>query len=223
MTIDIYTGPFTRYFSGLWEKEVHQNTSQEKKKYHLARPISEGKADKPLDQIEISKITENWLSFLERSLDTVFILNEDDSVPYFTSRFNEYSNLYRASSYVLSPEIDLSIFKDQELRKNEEENQDFLFFRDVEAWFPVNLPGSGISEIYFPDDTKKIISTTHRLISELENVAERIVNKPLSELEENYYSLNEEDLYWTDNTGLLILYKHAQFSLEHNVPIILDY
>ena len=93
MARDIYTGPFTRYFSGQWENEVQQRMHEEGKEYQIVKPNSESNADDLLYQREISTITESWLNELEKLLDTPLALNEGGSIPYFTSRFNEYTNL----------------------------------------------------------------------------------------------------------------------------------
>ena len=224
MALDIYTGPFTRYFSGLWENELQQMMSKAGKEYRIIKPTIEYDTDESLDPIEVSKMTENWLNYLEKSIGATLVLNEGISVSYFTSRFSEYADLYRASCYALYPRIDLAaLTEDSEFEKNVEKESEFLFFRDVEVWLPANLPGSQIFEVPFPNDTQKIVSSTNNLVEELDNVAVRILNKSLSELEQSYPSLNEEELYWIDSTGLLKFYKHAQFSLENNVPIILDY
>lgn len=238
MAVDLYTGPLTRYYLGLWENQAQAFCRENGKEYHVISPmgldqLEEEPASSPQETAEAIKI---WMHTLSQSFGCQISWEEGESIPYYSTQFSECSEVQALSCYnfILETSVlddfpkTLDISKDPVVKQAEKDGI-FLFFNTVEFYFPTSLPGSGIFQIELPNEREVICSSTQKLLEELEGVAQKIWKVPINYLD----SLPEEEIYCNyalrkDPLALAIfglrkLYQHALFSHKNNLPILLDY
>lgn len=231
MAIDIYTGPLTRYYLGLWENQLQQTCRENGREYQRVSPDSEKEPN--LDAEYISDLIVNWKKELSKILGCQE-WNEGKDFEYYTTQFHESSEVHALSCYIAaSKTLDsfprkIDILKDP-IIKDVAKKGIFIGLSEIDFYIPSTLPNNDIFQISLPNEREVICSSTHRLTEELELLTDKIWGVSVSYLD----SLPEEIVYkkYANNSnslttaifGLCKLHNHALFSKANNVPIILDY
>jgi hypothetical protein len=218
MAVDIYSGPLSRYFSKNWETTMARYARENNMDYTVVTPDGQSK-DNGISSQEICE----WLKNLSKTFGVDFDAMEKYQESYFTERVTDLEILYTANCYIYCDHLDINLLSSQKglefIQKETEEKTDFVFFRDVEAWFPINLPGSEIYQIEFPNGQERIISTTNKLLEALDHITNNIFGTPLDKMELN--GLKEERFVLAKD--IKSFEESAKFSLINATPIILDY
>ncbi|MBY0273410.1 MAG: hypothetical protein K2X02_08430 [Alphaproteobacteria bacterium] len=238
MAIDLYTGPLTRYYSGLWENQLQALCRKRGEEYKIISPegINQSQDEPSLTPQKTCEAIKIWMRNLSQSFGCQIKWEEGENISYHTSQFSEFSEVEALSCYVWALEenvVDsfpesLDASKDP-IIKNVEKKGQFIFFNAVEFYMPISLPGSGIFQIELPDDREVICSSTQKLLEELDQLTKKVWQVPMNDLN----SISEEEIYSNFAQkkepltlaifGLCKLYKNALFSQKNNLPIILDY
>lgn len=220
MAIDLYTGPLSRYYSGLWENPGAAYAKENNLEYQVVRQNSDEIEAEVLSPKDVEKVTQEWLTTLEGAWGITLGLKESLEENYQTSRFQDFELFYLASHYVYTLDEEIHDFNDEEkataLIQKVEENFEFIYFRDVEVWFPSELPGGGVFRMTFLDGTERTVSSTALLLEELNLVSQRLFNKSMQEI------AGQTEWNTPIEADLMIFYEHALYSLKHQIPIILD-
>lgn len=227
MAFDIYSGSLARYYLGVWENEAARYARENNLSYNIIRPHDGNSSEDRLSQEEMMEIICNWIHSLSSSFEINFDIRESFQEVYFSKRFHNFNLLYTANCYLNTADESLSdlgsLLDEKEakkIQKTAEKKSDFIYFRDVEAWFPIALPGSGIYQIEFPTQQEKMISSTDVLLEELNHLSYGVFKLPIEELKLTTETTEDFLILRQD---MISMYEAVIFSVKNKVPILLDY
>lgn len=241
MAVDIYCGPLTRYYLGLWENQVQKFCRENGKKYNSISPqensdSTQHEEDQSPSQQETCETVKCWLNKVSQDIKHDLKWEEGVDIPYFTSRFSEFSEVYALNCYAYHSQAclprdfpdSLDVSKDPVIKAVEKEGL-FCFFGAIEFYIPIILPENKVFEIELPNERGVFCSSTQTLLEELDKLTHKIWNISMSDLD----NLSEEEIIESYSFGkeylilaiygLCKLYKNALFSQKNNLPILLDY
>lgn len=225
MAFDIYAGTLSRYYLGDWENEAQHSARQNGLDYNVIRPNEENDEKDVISKLEMIEIIKDWLQFISPALGVNLEFLENLDHEYFTKRINNFDNFYLLNCLIhLSDKdlINLNELSDSLKLKQVEiiakKNSEFIYFGQIEAWFPVELPGSGIYEFEFPNNKDILFSSVSKMMQELDLMEQKLINYRANLIEfiglDDLLLLNEDIKNMRDT---------AEFSIKNKVPIILDY
>ena len=225
MAFDIYAGTLSRYYLGDWENEVQHSSRANGLDYNVIRPGEENDEKDVISKLEMIEIIKNWLQFISPALGVNLEFLENLGHEYFTKRINNFDNFYLLNCFIYLSDEDLininelsDSLKLKEVEIIAEKNSEFIYFGQIEAWFPLELPGSGIYEFEFPNNKDILFSSVSKMMHELDLMEQKLINYRANIIE----FIGSDDLLLL-NEDIKNMRETAEFSIKNKVPIILDY
>lgn len=236
MGLDVYVGSFTRYYAGEWEVVTAQAARELGAKFEVVR------RDEPPDAIrdpeKIRPIVIEWrrrlsdslANFLDRPLDWV----EDANAPYFTDKpaSDGYQSLLLWAAYEEHPELRIpadlpeSISKDMALVLSTSEHYKTHYpalLSDTQIWLPIDF-----SFVFKAPDCagrEVMIGSSFSLLQQLDDLNKRTWNASEEQLRKVAFEGCEKrvPLEVAAKFALALFRRHAALSVNHGLPMLLDW
>lgn len=235
MGLDIFAGTLTRYYSGNWKTIVQQYGEEQGMQVQIVRPGGEQKT-KP-DPVQIQSLVEEWRNILSEALKEYLPYplhwEEDNELDYETDKpdWDCYGAVILWALYqeqYIEPPANFN--KDWTnspiFNKSQEEGYETNYSSitgDCELWLPCKFDFT----FRFPDPAGKEIgiASSYSLLNELSGLNEKTWRAGKDTILNWRKEFNLDTILLEEKAklGFSVLYKLAEFSIENNVPVKLDY
>jgi hypothetical protein len=226
MALDVYVGSLTRYYLGNWENAGARAACEMDVPYLVVRTQPEAE-DAVTDPAVVRDAVITWRKSLELGLNQHLpkglVWSEESEAPYFTDRptHDGYSSLVLLAAHAECPEFPMpdrvvSAWQSDEAYKaitSPEFKSRFSSLFDVEIWLPCRFS----FKFQAPDVTGTTVwfGSSAILYEQLLDL-ERIFRGELETVPQTAFDQSAR-------FGLEIFLRLARFSVEHQLPMKLDY
>jgi len=232
MALDLYTGPLTRYYAGMWETPGARLAREMGSTYTVIRPTGSVSEDAITDPAVIECGVRKWRRDLREALSEhvsdEFAWDEGVDVSYLSERptWEGYAGVLLSAAYAECPDLATPI---SEMKKWDDDpayqrvtsasfSTRFPALYDVELWIPHRL------EICFRAEdlpgTKRWFASSIQLLDSLTRLNDETFRMDF----EKRWSLEGRSSFEASALfGLDLFLKVARYSVSHRVPIVLDY
>lgn len=236
MGLDIYVGPLTRYYAGDWETIVQRTAREMEIKAEIIRAIPDP-PDKITDKSEINQAVRLWMSAistaLAKNISTPLDWDERGEAPYFTDKpgWVGYAGLlllaaHRENLALPMPEIATTRWDNDPAYQSSTAEGFHSRFGQIllpEYWLPVDFPfvfnaedvvGNKVAFGSSPALLRQLISLNDETFRGTENDLAKWI----------YDGATEGDQFQKSaQFGIAMFARHAKLSVEHRLPMKLDY
>jgi hypothetical protein len=232
MALDIYVGSLTRYYVGKWETAGARYAREQGIPYQTVRPHPESH-DAVTDPVVVKEAVQGWRSSLEaglrQHLSTGLSWEEEADSPYFTDRpaWDGYAGLVLLAAHTECPEFPLPECATAEWDKDDayqaaasrDFKSRFSHLYDVVIWLPCRFS----FKFKAPDavGTQVWFGSSLELLDELRRLNEETYRISSDRKFEDADEGNRFDK--SARLGLEMFLRLAQLSVEHQLPMKLDY
>ncbi len=244
MGMDLYAGTLTRYYAKNWKTVTQQIAEEMGYNYEIVTPTSnQNEEQASVEQIETGM--KGFANFLASSLtppegESYTAWEENNEKPYFTDKPDWMAMtalVYKAaySEYNLTPpatiDKNFDLSKDEVIKKALEDNVGRVVILANAEWF---IPFKG----YFnftcnvPDGRELNLATVDLLLACLDAVNEKSWNATKEEIyswrktegyTENSNESSVQNLESLAKFAFSIFYQAAEFAIENNLVVLMDY
>ena len=236
MALDIYVGPLTRYYTGDWENVGARYCRERGIPYQTVRPNPDP-ADAVTDPAVVREAVVGWRSSLEaglrQHLNSGLSWSEEADAPYFTDRpsWEGYAGLLLLAAHTEFPDFAKPEHVTSEWDKDEayqaatspDFRSRFSSIYDVQLWLPCqfsfkfkaqDVPGA---ETWF--------GSSSALLDQLRRLNDETYQGSSDDLARwKYEAFEKTDTFEKSARFGLAMFLHlAQLSVEHQLPMKLDF
>jgi hypothetical protein len=236
MGLDIYVGSFTRYYCGDWETAAARAAREQGIPFEVIRPNPEPR-DKVADPMVVRQAVESWRSALEEGLKQQVAgglsWDEGVQVEYFTDRPDRagYAGLVLLAAHTVCPEHPRPEFATTHFDKDaafqalaaHEFRCRFSQVFEVEIWLPCAFAFTFRAQDVAGREV--LFGSASTLLEQLRRLNDESYKADAETLERwQHDGACSEDLFdQTARFGLAMFLRLAQLSVEHRLPMKLDY
>jgi hypothetical protein len=236
MGLDIYVGPFTRYCLGDWETIIQRTAREQGLAFKMIRTNPEP-ADKVTDPVVVHQGVDGWRRSLEAGLKahlpSGLSWDERAEAPYFTDKpdWVGYACAVLLAAHTEHPgcrkpeKATADWDKDEAFKTSTSPGFKSRFYQlfDVEIWLPCDFPFTfkaqdvGGNEVLF--------GSSVLLLDQLKQLNAESYNGDAADLGKwKYDGAGREDSFDQGaRFGLAMFLYHAEKSVQHRLPMKLDY
>lgn len=228
MALDVYVGSFTRYYLGNWETPGAKVARDLGASYHVIRPLNEMEGA-VTDPAIVQEAVLNWRTSLEtglkKHLPDGLLWSEEPETPYFTDRpaYDGYSSLVLLAAHTECPDFPAPAEAVSEWQTDEafkvatspEFKSRFPSLYEVEIWLPCQFS----FKFKAPDVAGETVwfGSSVTLYEQLRCLYDEQTNRGHFETA----PVNSFDRM--ARFGLEMFLRLARLSVEHQLPMKLDY
>jgi hypothetical protein len=234
MGLDVYVGTFTRYYQRDWLTIVQQAFPG---RAQVVRPLDTEAGSEAVDPETVRQIVAEWSRSLARALNLESLGSEDASKPYFTNKpgWDGFGGLLLWAAYY-DQSINPRTRREAVTIENWSEDEALIRYRDprVKTQFPQLLLGE---EIWLPNSaagvfksvdasgTERMFGNCQKLLDELNLLNDRTWKADAATRSVWLRDACEHgsQLEVAARFGWSVMHQLASKSVEHSLPIILDY
>jgi hypothetical protein len=236
MGLDIYVGSFTRYYSGDWETVVARAAREQGIGFKIIR-TNPDPPEKVTDPVAIGEAIEGWRMSLEAGLRdhlaNGLAWNEGAEADYFTDKpdWVGYSGVVLLAAHTVFPEHPLparataDFHQDAAYKKLAEQEFRCRFSQvfEVEIWLPCAFPFTFKGADASGNEMRFGSSVT--LLEQLKRLNDECYRAEAETLAKwKYDGAGPQDTFeQAARFGLAMFLYHAKLSVEHRLPMKLDY
>lgn len=226
MGLDVYVGTLTRYMTGDWETVVQRwaRETGQNLRVHRTQPEPD---DAITDPAVVFDVVEMWRTSLGAQLEQMLDWDETSDAPYFTDKpdWDSYGSVQALAARVelgeeTRPEERVEDWSSDDAWQRASNNQQtrYAHLYMPELWFPVEIP---VIQVEAPWGQELLVGSSQRLLDVLTEVNAKTYRVAPDERR----TLAPSTGSFTDAArfGLAILPALAQLSVEHRLPLKLDY
>lgn len=235
MGLDVYVGSLTRYYCGDWESKAARMCREDGTPFQVIRP---GGTAPPIRPDEVGPMVLQWQADmcdeLRLRLQSPLDWSEDFAGPYFTDRpgWDAYFGVVLWAAYEEHPElarrerVPNDVTSDPALAASRAEGFRSRYpslISDVEMWLPGEFDFTFLAPALTGDETG--IGSSVALLEELRDLNARTWNADDGLLAEwrRTCPVGAEPLESHARFGLAVLLDLARLSVDHRLPMKLDY
>ena len=236
MGLDVYVGSLTRYYSGDWETVVARAAREQGMGFEVIRSNPDP-PDKIIDPAVISQAVDAWRNSLEKGLGSALpgglFWDERAQADYFTDKpdWVGYAGLVLLAAHTALPEYPrpkrATAHFDRDAAYQSLAAQEFRcrFFQifGVEVWLPCSFPFTFIAAD--PTGSEIQFGSSVTLLEQLRQLNTETYGADAETLARwKFDGAGPEDPFEESaQFGLANFLHHAQLSVEHQLPMKLDY